>query len=85
VVIVIVIIIIIIIIITILIIIIIIICFLPSSSFIVPCPSSLSFLRLAPDAAFFHLFSTVSCPFKAEVRSNLPLLRPTLSIGTCHS
>ena len=37
-------------------------------------PSSLSFLRLA-----------LGCPFQAEIRSNLPLLRPTLSISTCHS
>ena len=35
-------------------------------------------------ALFFHIFSSVSCPFQADVCCNLPLLRPTLSISTCH-
>ena len=38
---------------------------------------------LAPGMRHFHVSSMVSCPFEAEVRSNLPLLRPTLSISTC--
>ena len=63
-------------------------------SFVPPaCPCDAVFSTFTPrftarsrhwDATFLHVFSTVSCPFQADVCSNLPLLRPTLSISTCH-
>ena len=71
-----------------LIIIIILFCSLPSSSFIILSPFSLSLLRLAPwDAAFLCIFprflhGLLPVPGRSTF---MPLLRPTLSMSTCSS
>ena len=62
-----------------------------SSSVLFFHPPSSAYLRLVfrcsgpCNAAFFQVFSTVYCPFQTEVRYNLLLLRPTLSISRCCS
>ena len=45
--------------------------------------SVFSFVPSARRPGLRH-FSTVSCPFQADVRSDLPLWHPILSISTCH-